>query len=47
MTGSKMTMMAAAVMRAARERGESKIDLEFLRLNKLSGIESEDDKDTP
>jgi uncharacterized protein (DUF4415 family) len=34
-------------MRAARGRGESKTDLEFLRKNKLAGVEPEEDEDSP
>ena len=34
-------------MRAARERGESKTDLALLHQHKLSGIEPEDDEDSP
>jgi len=47
MTGSKMTMMTTEEMRAARERGDSKTNLELLRQNKLSDIEPEDDEDSP
>jgi len=39
MTGLKMTTMTVKEMRAARERGESKTDLEFLHRNQLAGIE--------
>ncbi len=47
MTGLKMTTMTVKEMRAARERGESKTDLEFLHRNQLAGIEPEDDEDAP
>lgn len=39
--------MTLKEMRAARERGESKTDLELLHQNKLTGIEPEDDVDSP
>jgi len=39
--------MTAEEMRTARERGESKTDLELLRRNQLAGIEPEDDEDSP
>ena len=35
MTGSKMTTMTTDEMRMARERGESKTDLAFLRQHKF------------
>jgi len=47
MTGLKMTTMTVKEMRAARERGESKTDLELLHHNQLAGIEPEDDEDAP
>jgi|GEM_PF-1813192 len=47
MTGLKMTTMTTKEMRAARDRGESKTDLELLRHNQLAGLEPEDDKDAP
>ena len=47
MTGLKMTTMTLDDMRAARERGESKTDLALLHQHKLSGIEPEDDEDSP
>jgi len=47
MTGLKMTTMTIDKMRAARERGESKTDLAILRQHKLTGIEPEDDEDSP
>lgn len=47
MTGSKMTTMTTEKMRAAREHGESKTDLAFLRQNKLADAEPEDDEDSP
>lgn len=34
-------------MRSAHERGESKTDLALLHQHKLSGIEPEDDEDSP
>lgn len=47
MTGLKMTTRTVKEMRAARERGESKTDLELLHHNQLAGIEPEDDEDAP
>lgn len=47
MTGLKMTTMTIDEMRAAREHGESKTDLAILRQHKLTGIEPEDDEDSP
>lgn len=47
MTGLKMTTMTVKEMRAARERGESETDLEFLHHNQLAGLEPEDDEDAP
>lgn len=47
MTGLKMTTMTLDDMRAARERGESKTDVALLRERKLSGVEPEDDEDSP
>jgi uncharacterized protein (DUF4415 family) len=47
MTGLKMTTMTLDDMRSARERGESKTDLALLRQHKRSGIEPEDDEDSP
>ncbi len=47
MTGLKMTTMTIDEMRAARERGESKTDLAILRQQQLTGIEPEDDEDSP
>ena len=47
MTGLKMTTMTLKEMRATRERGESKTDLALLHQNKLTGIEPEDDEDSP
>lgn len=40
-------MMTLDEMPAAREHGGSKTDLARLRENKLSGIEPEDDEDSP
>ena len=47
MTGLKMTTMTLDDMRSARDRGESKTDLALLHQHKLSGIEPEDDEDSP
>lgn len=46
-TAYTMTTMTTKAMRAARERGESKTDIAFLRRNKLAGIEPEYDEDSP
>jgi uncharacterized protein (DUF4415 family) len=47
MTGLKMTTKTTEEMRAVRERGESETEREYLRQNKLDGIEPEDDEDSP
>ena len=47
MTGSKMTSMTLAEMRAACERGEDLSDWERIRADKLAGIEPEEDEDSP
>ena len=47
MTGLKMTTITTEEMQAAREQGGSKTNLELLRQYKLSGIEPEDDEDSP
>ena len=47
MTGSKMTTMTPKNMRAARERGQSRTDMDFLRRNKLAGVEPAYDEDSP
>lgn len=47
MTGLKMTTMTLDDMCAARERGESKTDLALLHQHQLSGVEPEEDDDSP
>ena len=47
MTGLKMTTMTTSEMQAARELGESKTDWAFLHQNAVSGIEPQDDEDSP
>lgn len=47
MTGSKMTTMTLKDMRAARERGESKSDLDRVQRMVRDGIEPADDEDSP
>jgi uncharacterized protein (DUF4415 family) len=42
-----MITMTTDEMRATRERGESKTDTDFLRQNKLNGVEPADDEDSP
>ena len=47
MTGSKMTTMKTEDMRVARERGESKSDLDRVRKMVKSGVEPAADEDSP
>lgn len=47
MIGSEMTTMTTEEMHMARERGESKTDIEYLHQNALNNIEPEDDEDSP
>ncbi len=47
MTGSKMTTMTLKDMRAARERGETKSDLDRVQQMVRDGIAPAEDEDSP